>query len=60
MLGFRKNSDGRQVLELPVSAIAPNPNQPRTVFAPEELAELSKSIAQLGGGHGRTENRPLS
>ena len=41
MLGFRKNSDGRQVLELPVSAIAPNPNQPRTVFAPEELAELS-------------------
>ena len=48
MLGFRKNSDGRQVLELPVSVIAPNPNQPRAVFAPEELAELSKSIAQLG------------
>ena len=32
MLGFRKNSDGRQVLELPVSAIAPNPNQPLSLI----------------------------
>ena len=38
----------RQVLELPVGDIRTNPHQPRQTFAPEELAELSRSIAQVG------------
>ena len=44
---FRK-TDRRMVLELPISAISPNPNQPRTVFGEEELTSLARSIAQLG------------
>ena len=44
---FRRN-EGRQVLALPVESIRPNPNQPRTVFRPEELAGLADSIAQVG------------
>ena len=44
---FKKN-DGRQVLELPVGDIRPNPNQPRRVFPPGELDELARSIAQVG------------
>ena len=38
----------RQVLELPVGEIRPNPNQPRQEFREEELAELAQSIAQVG------------
>ena len=38
----------RQVLELPVADIRPNPNQPRQEFRPEELWELAQSIAQVG------------
>lgn len=38
----------RQVLELPISTIQPNPHQPRQHFAPEGLEELSRSICQLG------------
>lgn len=38
----------RQVLELPVASIQPNPRQPRQQFEPEALAELSRSIAQVG------------
>ena len=44
---FRK-SEGRRVLELPISAISPNPHQPRQVFGQEELESLAASIAQLG------------
>lgn len=44
---FKKN-EGRQVLELPIDSIHPNPNQPRTVFSQKDLEELSCSIAQLG------------
>ena len=44
---FRKH-EGRQVLELPVDALAPNPNQPRKHFSQEELNELADSISQLG------------
>ena len=41
--------DGRATLqELPPSAIAPNPRQPRTVFDPEELEGLATSIADVG------------
>lgn len=38
----------RQVLELPLDDIRPNPHQPRQAFAPEELAELALSISQVG------------
>ncbi len=38
----------RQVLELPITSIKPNPYQPRQQFDPEALAELSRSIAQVG------------
>ena len=44
---FRKH-EGRQVLELPVDALVPNPNQPRRHFSQEELEELAGSISQLG------------
>ncbi|MEG2421419.1 MAG: ParB/RepB/Spo0J family partition protein [Oscillospiraceae bacterium] len=37
-----------RVLQIPVTAIVPNPSQPRQTFAPEGLEELSSSIAQLG------------
>lgn len=48
MLSFRKNDDSRQLLNLPIRDISPNPNQPRTLFTQEDLTELSRSIAQLG------------
>ena len=38
----------RQVLELPVSEIRPNPSQPRQEFGRSELEELARSIAQVG------------
>ena len=38
----------RQVLDLPVGAIRPNPRQPRREFGPDELAELALSISQVG------------
>ena len=44
---FLKTSK-RLVVDLPISAISPNPNQPRQVFGDQELDELSRSIAQLG------------
>ena len=44
---FRK-SEKRQVMDLPIGDIHPNPHQPRQSFDPEELAELSLSIAQVG------------
>ncbi len=44
---FPKTSK-RQVLELPVDEIRPNPHQPRRTFHQEELSELASSIAQVG------------
>lgn len=38
----------RQVLELPIASICPNPHQPRQQFDPDALEELSRSIAQVG------------
>lgn len=38
----------RQVLELPISSICPNPHQPRRQFDSRALEELSHSIAQVG------------
>jgi len=36
------------LLHLPVDAITPNPDQPRSTFPPDELAELSASIRMHG------------
>jgi ParB family chromosome partitioning protein len=40
--------EGSYFAELPVSAITPNPKQPRTVFDEEALSELVASIAEVG------------
>lgn len=40
--------DSGKVLFLPVDAIVPNPNQPRSVFSAPELEELANSIRSLG------------
>ncbi len=42
------SSEGAVFVELELSAIRPNPNQPRVHFDEESLAELSTSIAQIG------------
>ena len=39
---------GAHFAELPLSAITPNPRQPRTVFEEEALAELVHSLRELG------------
>ena len=39
---------GAQFAEIPVSLIAPNPRQPRQVFDPDALAELSQSVREVG------------
>ena len=41
-------SGKRQLLELPIDSICPNPNQPRQQFDPSSLEELSRSIRQIG------------
>jgi ParB family transcriptional regulator, chromosome partitioning protein len=37
-----------QFLDIPVSSIRPNPNQPRQAFDEEALASLTASVAELG------------
>lgn len=39
---------GSTLLEVEISKIAPNPFQPRQVFSPEEIQELSESIREKG------------
>jgi ParB family chromosome partitioning protein len=39
---------GTDVVELPVGAIEPNPNQPRTAIDEEHITELADSIKQVG------------
>ena len=39
---------GQTVNEIPINEIEPNPFQPRKIFAPEQLAELSESIKNYG------------
>jgi ParB family transcriptional regulator, chromosome partitioning protein len=39
---------GGYLIELPLSAVAPNPDQPRKVFSREPLEELADSIRSLG------------
>ncbi|SZD72140.1 Probable chromosome-partitioning protein parB [Candidatus Ornithobacterium hominis] len=38
----------KQIVEIPIENIKPNPNQPRTYFDKEALVELAQSISQLG------------
>jgi ParB family transcriptional regulator, chromosome partitioning protein len=38
----------RELLEVPVGSVAPNPRQPRTDFAEESLAALARSIEEVG------------
>lgn len=47
-MSFFQKTVKRQVLELPIGDIRPNPHQPRQEFDPEELAELALSISQVG------------
>ena len=39
---------GSQYLEIPIDSISANPAQPRTVFDPEQITELSESIQEVG------------
>lgn len=39
---------GSSFAELPITAISPNPRQPRTTFDEDQLAELSASIKDVG------------
>ena len=41
-------AQGGGLLEIPVSAIAPNPRQPRTEFSEEALVALARSIREVG------------
>ena len=42
------SSQGAVLSEVPVSAVSPNPNQPRVHFDEESLTELSASITEMG------------
>lgn len=39
---------GARYAEVPVTSVRPNPNQPRSVFDEEDLAELAASIREVG------------
>ena len=41
-------TQGAVLSEIPVSAVSPNPNQPRVHFDEESLTELSASITEMG------------
>lgn len=44
----RALADGSRYSELPITSIAPNSRQPRTVFDQEALDELAESIGEVG------------
>ncbi len=44
----KKSAELSSIMELELSLIDPNPNQPRTSFNNDTIAELSNSIASLG------------
>jgi ParB family transcriptional regulator, chromosome partitioning protein len=48
ILGERLSYEGAQIQEIEVSKIVPNPFQPRKVFEPNSLKELSDSIKEHG------------
>lgn len=39
---------GSRYMEIPVNSISANPQQPRTVFDPDQLTELAESIKEVG------------
>ncbi len=41
-------NDKREIIELELSKIKTNPNQPRKTFDPEKISELAQSIAEKG------------
>ena len=43
-----EGGQGAVLTDVPVSAVSPNPNQPRVHFGEESLTELSASIAEMG------------
>lgn len=43
-----KPVEGGYLLDIPVSSIVPNAQQPRSVFDEEELNELAASIKEVG------------
>ena len=43
-----EEAKGLRILEVPPSAIVPNPHQPRKHFAPSELAEMVASVKEHG------------
>ena len=46
--GTRTSSKAKNAFEVPVDKIVPDPNQPRKVFTPEDLQDLSDSIRARG------------
>lgn len=48
LLGQERAGAASGLTDVPVGSIRPNPQQPRTSFDPESLAELQASIAELG------------
>ncbi|MGB5102279.1 MAG: ParB/RepB/Spo0J family partition protein [Steroidobacteraceae bacterium] len=45
---FTDDEDAGKVVNIPVEAITPNPDQPRTYFDPEALHDLTESIRERG------------
>ena len=45
---FTDDGDAGRVVNIPVSAIRPNPDQPRTYFDPEALHDLTESVRERG------------
>lgn len=43
-----KKTDRRQVMDIPIKELKPNPHQPRRTFDQQGLEELSRSIASVG------------
>jgi ParB family chromosome partitioning protein len=48
LLGQQRPSSPNGLVQIPVLSIRPNPQQPRTTFDAETLAELEQSIRELG------------
>ncbi len=42
------DDDRARLIDLPINALSPNPNQPRVHFDEESLADLAASIAEIG------------
>lgn len=47
-MGEVQTSGSSAISEIRVGQISPNPNQPRSAFDPESLAELTASISEIG------------